>query len=166
MTHISDQFLTFVLEEEVFGIDIGSVKEILELPKITKLPQTDEDMLGVINLREHAVPVFDLRTKFNLPPKEDSVDTSIIIMDLENGKNAKTFGVKVDGVQEVVGIGQEDMEPVPASGMSVDNRFIKQIGRLENGFVIILDGARIISEDEMRIETPIEGTSYYGETLT
>ncbi len=153
MAHTSDQFLTFVLDGEIFGIDIRSVKEILELPKITKLPQTSEEMLGVINLREHAVPVFDLRTKFHLPPLKDTVDTSIIIMVVDQGDTQLTFGMKVDSVREVLQIDEENMKPVPASGMSVDNRFIKKIAKQQDDFVIILDGKTIVDSVELDLRT-------------
>jgi purine-binding chemotaxis protein CheW len=152
MDNLSDQFLTFVLDEEIFGIEIESVKEILELPKITRIPQTSEDMLGVINLREHAVPVFDLRTRFQLPFKQDTVDTSIIIMIMEHENTSITFGIKVDSVREVLEIEQDSMEPVPASGMSVDNRFIKQIGKHQNEFIIILDGKKIVDIEKLELQ--------------
>jgi len=152
MAHINDHFLTFVLDGEIFGIDIGSVKEILDLPKITKLPQTPKDMIGVINLREHALPVFDLRTTFQLPTKEDTVDTSIIIMVVEHENAQVTFGMKVDSVREVLQIEEQNMEPVPASEISVDNRFIKQIGKHQDDFVIILDGNSLVSKEKLNLQ--------------
>ena len=152
MTHIRDQFLTFVLDGVIFGIDIGSVKEILELPRITRLPQTPEAVLGVINLREHAVPVFDLRSTFQLPHKEDTVDTSIIIMVVDHENTRMTIGMKVDSVREVLQIAEENMEPVPASGMSVDNRFIKKIGKHQDQFVIILDGTTLAHSEEIDLQ--------------
>ena len=86
MTHMSEQFLTFALDEEVFGIEIESVKEILELPGITSLSLTSEAMLGGINLREHAIVVFDLWTIFQQPSMDDSVE--------RKGFNQKDFILK------------------------------------------------------------------------
>jgi len=149
MAQESNQFLTFTLDKEIFAIEIESVREILEMKKITRLPQTSKEMLGVINLRDHAVPVFDLRTKFQLAGKEDNADTNIIILDITYEGRSSIFGVRVDSVREVLEISPETIEPVPATGLSLDNRFIKGMGRQDNGFVILLDSMEILNRKEL-----------------
>lgn len=146
---ITNQYLTFSLDKEIFALEIDSVKEVLELTKITKVPRTPESMRGVINLRGHAVPVFDLRNKFYLPKAEDTVDTCIIILDVEQDDEALTIGALVDSVSEVIEISPDTIEPVPAMGLSLDNKFVKGMGRHNDDFVILLDCMKIFDPEEL-----------------
>jgi len=152
MTIESNQFLSFILDQETFAIDIESVKEILEMKQLTRLPHTPEAMLGVINLRGHAVPVFDLRTTFHLQQQDDTVNTSIIILDITLDGKEITLGARVDSVQEVWEIPPESIEPVPAMGLNIDNTFVKGMGRKGENFVIILDCIKIFTTDELHAE--------------
>ena len=79
----TQQYLTFGLGEEVFALETGSVREVIELVPVTRIPKTPPFMRGVINLRGHAVPVVDLRIKFDMPQVKDTVNTCIIIVDVE-----------------------------------------------------------------------------------
>ncbi|WP_462325041.1 chemotaxis protein CheW [Desulfoplanes sp.] len=147
----TNQYLTFSLDQEIYAMEIDTVKEVLELTRITKVPRTPDSMRGVINLRGHAVPVFDLRTKFHLPEAEDTVDTCIIILDVEQNDETLTIGALVDSVSEVIEIKPESIEPVPAMGLSLDNRFVKGMGRRDEDFVIILDSLKIFDPEELNV---------------
>ena len=147
----TNQFLTFSLDQEIYAMDIDSVKEVLELTRITKVPRTPESMRGVINLRGHAVPVFDLRKKFHLPMGDDTVDTCIIILDVEQENDSLTIGALVDSVSEVIEIRPDSIEPVPTMGLSLDNRFVKGMGRRDDDFVIILDCMKIFDSEELNV---------------
>ncbi|MDA3950652.1 MAG: chemotaxis protein CheW [Spirochaeta sp.] len=135
----TNQFLTFTLAEEQYGVEVVQVREVLSEIPLTVIPRMPDYMKGVINIRGSVVPVVDLRTKFGLPETEKTVDTSIIVMDLHTGESTVTVGCLADSVQEVVDIAEDTIEPPPTIGTSVDARFIRGLGQKDERFVIILD---------------------------
>lgn len=148
-TSQNSTYLTFYLDQDLFGLNIDTVREVLEYTKITKVPRTADYMRGVINVRGHAVPVVDLRLKFGLDQGEQTVDTCIIIVELELEGESSTMGILVDGVQEVLDIPAEQIEKAPRLGNRIDTQFIQGIGKLEDRFVIILDIQSVFSSDEL-----------------
>lgn len=146
-------YLTFYLDEELFGLNIHLVREVLEYTEITRVPMTAEFMRGVINVRGHVVPVVDLRRKFGLPKSEQTVDTCIIIVELEVDGESSTMGALVDGVQEVLDILPEQIEDSPRLGNKIDTQFVRGIGKLNDQFVILLDIQTIFSMDELSMIT-------------
>jgi purine-binding chemotaxis protein CheW len=146
----SDTYLTFYLDEELFGLNIDSVREVLEFTSITKVPRTAAYMRGVINVRGHAVPVLDLRRKFGLEEVEQTVDTCIIIVEVDIDGESCIMGALVDGVQEVLDIPPESIEDPPKLGNSIDMRFIQGLGKLEEQFVILLDIQSVFSMEELQ----------------
>ncbi|MDR3639832.1 MAG: chemotaxis protein CheW [Humidesulfovibrio sp.] len=149
-TEIS-QHLTFTLGKEVFALDIASVREVLELTSITKIPRTPDFMRGVINLRGHAVPVMDLRLKFGMPKAEATVDTCIIIVEVDFEGDRIIMGGMVDSVREVFEIPSDRIEVAPRMGTSISTDYIKGIGKQDDVFIIILDIARIFSAAELAL---------------
>ncbi|EFI33740.1 CheW protein [Desulfonatronospira thiodismutans ASO3-1] len=146
---LSNTYLTFYLDQDLFGLNIDSVREVLEYTSITKVPRTEDYMLGVINVRGHAVPVVDLRVKFGLGQGEKTVDTCIIIVELSIHEESSIMGALVDGVQEVLDIPPEQIEKAPRLGSKIDTQFIRGIGKLEDKFVIILDIQSVFSVEEL-----------------
>ena len=145
------QYLNFTLGKEVFALDIASVREVLALTSITKIPRTSDFMCGVINLRGHAVPVMDMRLKFGMPTTEATVDTCIIIVEVEfEGENV-IMGGKVDAVREVFDLTADRIEAAPRMGTSINTDYIKGIGKQEDLFVIILDIAKVFSASELAL---------------
>ena len=142
-------YLTFYLDNDLYGLSIHAVREVLECTSITKVPRTADYMRGVINVRGHAVPVVDLRTQFGLCEVEQTVDTCIIIVEIEMQAESATIGMLVDGVQEVLEIPSENIEKAPRMGSSIDARFLQGIGKLEDTFVILLDVQEVFSEEEL-----------------
>jgi purine-binding chemotaxis protein CheW len=147
----SSQYLNFTLGQEVFALDISSVREVLELTTITKIPRTPDYMCGVINLRGHAVPVMDMRLKFGMPATANTVDTCIIIVEVVFEGESIVMGGKVDSVREVFDLTAEHIEAAPRMGTSINTDYIKGIGKQEDGFVIILDIAKVFSAAEMAL---------------
>ncbi|GFM36027.1 chemotaxis protein CheW [Desulfovibrio psychrotolerans] len=145
----NNQYLTFSLAEEIFALDISSVREVLELASITRIPRTPPYMRGVINLRGHAVPVLELRRKFGMPPVSDTVNTCIIIVEVEMGGDTTIIGTLVDSVREVFEMGQDTIEAPPRMGTAIKSDFIRGMGRQGEHFVIILDVNRIFSAEEL-----------------
>ena len=147
----SKTYLTFYLDNELYGLNILMVREVLEYTTITRVPMTADFMRGVINVRGHVVPVVDLRNKFGLETVEQTVNTCIIIVEMETDGESSTMGALVDGVQEVLDIAPEQIEKSPRLGSRIDTRFIQGIGKLGDRFVILLDIQAIFSTKELSL---------------
>ncbi|HMM37711.1 MULTISPECIES: chemotaxis protein CheW [Desulfovibrio] len=146
-----NQFLTFTLGKEIFALDIGTVREVLELTTITKIPRTPAYMRGVINLRGHAVPVVDMRLKLGMSKGSDTVDTCIIIVEIDFDGERTVMGALVDSVREVFEMAPEAIEPAPRMGAAVNAEYIRGMGRQDENFIIILDIGRIFSAEELAL---------------
>jgi purine-binding chemotaxis protein CheW len=154
----TQQYLTFGLGEEVFALETGSVREVIELVPVTRIPKTPPFMRGVINLRGHAVPVVDLRIKFDMPQVKDTVNTCIIIVDVDvEGENCY-MGAIVDSVREVFEMSSDQINPPPRMGTSIRADFIKGMGKQNEEFIMILDIAKVFSQEELQaiIESDIQ----------
>ena len=147
----TNQYLTFKLEDEVFGLAIGKVREVLDFTTITKVPRTPEYMRGVINLRGSVVPVVDLHLKFGLAQTEKTVNTCIIIVEIQMEGEITVLGALADSVQEVVELEPEQIEPAPKIGTKLNTEFIKGMGKREEQFIILLDIDKVFSSDELSL---------------
>ena len=145
------QHLTFKLDAEIFALDISKVREVLEYTKVTKVPQTPDFMRGVINLRGSVVPVVDLRLKFGMTETEKTVNTCIIIVEVDVDGEKTVLGALADSVQEVLELEPSEIEPAPRIGMRLNTEFIKGMGKHNNEFIIILDIDRVFSADELAV---------------
>jgi len=143
---MSNQYLTFKLDGDFYALSIASVKEVLEYMQITRVPRTQEYMRGVINVRGNAVPVVDLKLKFGMDKTEQTLDTCIVIVEVDLDGEFTTIGAMVDGVEEVLEIDPSKIEPPPKLGTKIHSKFMKGIGKLEEQFVIILNGFLTISK--------------------
>ena len=145
----TNQYLAFKLEEEIFAFDISKVREVLEYTTMTKVPQTPEMMKGVINLRGSVVPVVDMRIKFGMGETEKTVNTVIIIIEIDLDGESVMIGALVDSVQEVMDLDSDHMEPPPSIGTQLNTDFIRGMGKLDGRFIIILDIENIFSSEEL-----------------
>jgi len=145
------QYLTFKLSEEVFGVDVAQVREILDYIKITKVPQTPDFMCGVINLRGSVVPVVDMNMKFGMLKTERTVNTCIVVVEVILNEEKTILGALVDSVQEVFEIEPKNIEPAPKIGTKLRTEFIKGMGKHEEKFIIILDIDKVFSSEELEL---------------
>ncbi len=143
------QVLTFRLGEEVFAVDIMSVREVLDFTKITKVPQTPEFMRGVINLRGNVVPVIDLKLKFGMEKTTQTVNTCIIIVEVLIDGESTVLGALADSVQEVVDFEGAQIEDVPKIGTRLNTKFINGMAKKNDNFVIILNIDEVFSAEEI-----------------
>ncbi|MFA6989730.1 MAG: chemotaxis protein CheW [Candidatus Gastranaerophilaceae bacterium] len=127
------QMVVFKLEDEEYSVPISLVQEIIMPQKTTHLPKSPVFIEGVINLRGHIIPIIDGRKRFNLKISEQSNDTRIIVIELEN----HAIGLIVDSVSEVVNLKSENIEPTPID--TEENSFIQGIGKYKNRLLILLD---------------------------
>ncbi len=153
------QYLTFKMEEEIFALDVGKVREILDYTNITKVPQTPDYMKGVINLRGSVVPVVDMRLKFNMPEQERTVDTCIIVVEITIEEEQTILGALVDSVQEVFELEPSQVEPAPRIGTKLNTEFILGMGKRDEQFVIILDIDKVFSAEELDLVAGMRGES-------
>jgi purine-binding chemotaxis protein CheW len=139
------KYLTFVLAEETYGLEILKVREIIGLMDITAVPKTPSFVKGVINLRGKVIPVIDLRLKFGMPVGQVTEETCIIVVDVGQVE----MGILVDQVSEVLNIAAADIEDTPSFGTNVDTTFILGIGKAAGKVSILLDIAKVLSRDEL-----------------
>lgn len=142
------KFLTFLLEGEVFGLEILKVQEIMGLIPITRVPKTPTFIRGVINLRGKVIPVVDLRLKFNMNQNEDTERSCIIVVQVAKGGQRITMGTIVDEVSEVLDIQSTQIENSPEFGTSVDTSFILGIGKVGRKVVLLLDVDKVLNVDD------------------
>lgn len=136
----TNQFLTFMLGEEEYGVDILDVQEIRSWESATSIPNTPEYVLGVINLRGLVVPIVDLRLRFAMGRAEFGPSTIVVIIKLSGKSNSsKTIGMVVDEVSDVYKISHDDIGEMPDFGSVVGTEFVKGIATVNNKMVIILD---------------------------
>jgi purine-binding chemotaxis protein CheW len=145
------QYLTFKLADEVFALDVAKVREILEYTTVTKVPRTPEFMRGVINLRGSVVPVIDLRLKFGMAATVQTINTCIIVAEVEMGGELIMLGALADSVQEVNEMEPEQIEAAPHIGTHLNTDFIKGMGKHDGTFVMILDIDRVFGTDELEM---------------
>jgi purine-binding chemotaxis protein CheW len=143
------QYLTFKLSDEVFALDVAKVREILELTNITKVPQTPDFMRGVINLRGSVVPVIDMRLKFGMSSTEQTVNTCIIVAEVQMDDETIVLGALADSVQEVIEMEPEQIEAAPHIGTHLNTDFIRGMGKHDGRFIMILDIDRVFTAAEL-----------------
>ena len=131
----SNEFLTFALGQEEYGVDILKVQEIRGYDAVTRLPDAPDYIKGVINLRGTIVPVIDLRLKLRLAQARYDSFTVMIVLNVED----RVVGIVVDGVSDVVPLAEAQIRATPELGASVDTRFIAGIGTIEERMLILLD---------------------------
>jgi len=142
------QYLTFMLDDEVFAIGILAIKEIIEYGTLTAVPMMPRAVRGVINLRGAVVPVMDLSARFGKPASVVTKRTCIVIVEVQTGDERQDVGVIVDAVNEVLDIAGSEIEPPPAFGARIRRSFIHGMGKVAGRFVILLNVDQVLSLEE------------------
>jgi purine-binding chemotaxis protein CheW len=143
----AEQFLTFVLGGEEYGVTILQVQGIQGWDRVTPIPNTPDFILGVINLRGAIVPIVDLRRRFGMPAAEFGPTTVVIVVRVAyENRNERTLGLVVDAVSEVCSVGADERKPAPDFGSGIKTDFVKGLATVENRMVILLDIDRLVSE--------------------
>jgi len=143
------KYLTFKLAEEDYGISLLKVREIIGMMPITSVPRTPEFVKGVINLRGKVIPVTDLRLRFGMPESAYTDRTCIIVVEIRTDASTVQMGIVVDAVTEVLPVREEEIEPAPAFGASVDTRYILGMANMEGAVKILLDIDRVLTAEEI-----------------
>jgi purine-binding chemotaxis protein CheW len=139
------QYITFKLGDELFAINVAQVREVLELPLITKVPTAPDYMRGVVNVRGKAIPVVDLRLKFGLPSTPDTINSRIVVLELELDGETTVVGGIADSVHEVIELEADQINPPPRIAMRWRTELIQGMGKRGDEFIIILDINRVFT---------------------
>ncbi len=135
------EFVTFRLNQEFYGINIQNVENIEKVLPITRIPYTLNYIKGVVNLRGIIVPVVDLRARFGLEKRENTDESRIIIVNLEDNK----IGMLVDSSSEVLQISEEDIDAAPNVKKEINNEFIKNIGKKNGRIIMLIDLHKVLN---------------------
>jgi purine-binding chemotaxis protein CheW len=143
------KFLTFLMANEKYGLEILKVREIMGMMDVTSVPTTPAFIRGVINLRGKVIPVVDLRLKFGIEAKADTERTCIIVVHLAHTAQEMTMGIIVDEVSDVLDIDQNQIEPPPSFGADIRTDFILGMGKTDQKVMTLLDIDRVLTEQEV-----------------
>jgi purine-binding chemotaxis protein CheW len=135
-------YLTFMLADEQYGIEISKVIEIVGMMETTAVPRMPRFVKGVVNLRGKIVPVVDLRLQLGMPENEHASRRCMIVVALQGGES----GILVDKVLEVLNISAADVDETPALAGDVNAEFILGLAKSESRITILLDIARLLKE--------------------
>ena len=149
------RYLTFALGNEVFGVGINYVKEIIGLQPINPIPEAPEHVKGIINLRGKVFPVIDMRLKFKKLPEPYTDRTCIIVIDTQQ----HTVGLIVDKVAEVLTLQDEDIAPPPGSWTGPGRRYLSGVGMRGEHIILLLDCEMLFTEEEIAINQENDSAS-------
>ena len=142
-----NEFLTFTLGKEEYGIEILKVQEIRGYDAVTTLANTPEFIKGVINLRGIIVPIVDMRIKFHLGSAEYNQFTVVIILNVAN----RVVGMVVDGVSDVITLNPEQIKPAPEFGSAIDTKYVMGLGTVDDRMLILVDIEKLMTSRDMEL---------------
>ena len=137
------QWATFLLADELYGVDVMQVKEVLRLTEIAPVPGSAHYIMGILNLRGNVITVIDTRTLFGLQQTEATEDSRIVVIELED----QVVGMLVDQVAEVIYLRQSEIERAPNVGTDESTKFIQGVSYHNEELIILLDLNRMIEDD-------------------
>ena len=140
------QFVTFVLMDETYGINVMQVQEVLRVTEIAPVPGAPAFVLGIINLRGNVVTVIDTRTRFGLPSAEMDDSSRIIVIESEK----QVVGILVDAVAEVVELREGEIDVAPNVGTEDSSRYIQGVATREEGLLILVDLNKLLTDEEWK----------------
>ena len=145
------QLVVFDLATELYGVDIGVVREIIRIQELTRIPETESYVEGVINLRGKVTPVIDLRKRLDLPVSEQDDDSRIVVVDV----GSHDIGVIVDAVAEVLRISGGSIEPTSSVIMTTDSSYLLGIAKMDDRLIILLDLEQALSDEQITIDAKV-----------
>ncbi|OOZ38585.1 chemotaxis protein CheW [Solemya pervernicosa gill symbiont] len=145
-----DQYLTFVLGEESYGVDILRVQEIKGWTPVTRIPNSPDYLRGVLNLRGTIVPIIDLRMRFNMDNVEYTPVTVVIVVSVRSETRERIIGMVVDAVSDVLSVSAEDIRETPDFGGAVSTEYIRGLASVADQMVMLLDIDKMLTEGELK----------------
>jgi purine-binding chemotaxis protein CheW len=148
---MNNTYLSFIVGEELFALNVSQVLEVLEKQHITKVPNAPAYIKGIINFRGEVVPVFESRTKFNLGDRLHEDDCVVIVLDLSTDNEMFRIGAIVDRVKDVITLDDSKLMPVPAMSKDFNTDFLRGIFRLNDEFLMLLNVEKVFSDTELNM---------------
>jgi len=145
----ADQYLTFMLAGEEYGVDILRVQEIKGWGKVTPIPGTPEYVRGVMNLRGTIVPILDLRKRFSMDEIDYGPTTVVIVLRVECEGRDRIMGIVVDAVSDVYAVPAEELRPSPDFGGNVHVEFVRGLATVDEKMVIIVNVDKLLNADDL-----------------
>jgi len=146
------QYLSFLLDDEEYGVDILRVQELRGWTPVTRVPDMPEYLRGVLNLRGAIIPVVDLRCKFGLQEVEYGPTTVVIVVNVDSGKTERVMGIIVDAVAETYTLDLETIQPAPRVGAAINARFITGLVAQNERMIVLLDIDELMNSDELAVD--------------
>ena len=141
----SIQVVSFTVGRESYGVHIEKVQEIIRMTEITHLPQTENYIKGIINLRGNIIPIIDMRMKFNMETRDYSELTRVIVVNM----NEKLVGIVVDSVSKVLELPEKEIEDPPDIVHGLSKEYIDGIGKLKEAMIILLKIDKVLTAQEI-----------------
>lgn len=145
----SEQFLTFELAGEMYGVEILKVQEIRGWEPIRKIPKTPGYIKGALNLRGAIVPILDLRERFDISAVDYSPTTVVIVINVATPSGPMVMGVVADAVSDVLDIPHADIKKAPDLGANIDTRYMRGMYVAKQGMIMLLDADKLLDPNEL-----------------
>jgi purine-binding chemotaxis protein CheW len=146
-TEGKEQYLSFIIANEEYAVEILRVQEIKGWDSVTEIPNTPPYVLGVMNMRGTIVPIIDLRLRFGLKTVEYKSTTVVIVLKVHAGGRERVMGFVVDAVSDVYDIGRAQHKPPPDFGTAVETRFLRGLATVEDKMIILIDIDYLVDVD-------------------
>ena len=140
------KYLFFNLDDELYGINIMSITEIIEMERITEVPDMPDYVKGVINLRGKVIPVMDLRLRFNMPEREHDDRTCIIVTSVDTA----SLGLIVDTVADVHALAAGEIEETPSFSESTRDNYVEGIGKVGDRVTVLIDARKVLQGEDLQ----------------
>jgi purine-binding chemotaxis protein CheW len=146
---MASTYLSFVVCDEYFAVNVTKVLEVLQKQRITHVPNAPTYIRGIINFRGDVVPVFESRSKFNLPDRPEEASYVVIVFDLSKEGDVFRIGAVVDKVKDVISIEDAEIKPVPPMSKEFNTEFLEGIFRKQNDFIMLLNVEKVFTGNEL-----------------
>jgi purine-binding chemotaxis protein CheW len=143
------QYLTFHIGNEIYGVEVNNVREVIEYEHVYKIPTVPSFIRGVINLRGEVVPVVDLSSRFYKRASDITKLSCIVIVEVEDRDDTIMLGFVIDSINAVIDIPEEKIETTPGFGARIRTEFISGIGKIDSNFIILLNMHKVLDISEL-----------------
>ena len=149
----TNQYVTFLLDDEIYALDVAHAREIVEVPRLTRMPNAPDWIRGVMNLRGSIVPVIDLKQKFDMGATIITHRSCVLLVEFEFEGSTFTIGVLVDAVVSVFELSPEQVEPPPRYGARYSRKYLQGAGRQDGRVFLILEANEVFADIEAEVQT-------------
>lgn len=155
---MTSTYLSFVVSNELFAVNVSKVLEVLQKQRITHVPNAPTYIKGIINFRGEVVPVFESRVKFGIPERNDTDAYVVIVLDLSKENEVFRIGAVVDRVKDVISIEDNEIKPVPTMSKDFNANFLQGIYKQREDFIMLLDVDKVFTNNEVSVLAKVAET--------